>query len=188
MEKTISKKKAIIIIGIVLVILIVAFIIMRKYVRNKPQTPSTGSAGAPRQDAQVLMVPIEGPLTSPFGPRTAPVAGASTFHNGIDIGAPLNADIVAPLDGVVKKIYNAGMGGKQLLIQHGNWVTGYADLNGYASIAEGDHVSQGQVIAYAGKSGPSTGAHLHFTLTDPSGNKVDPMKYFGSPLPGTILT
>lgn len=176
--KKISNKKAIIIIGVVLLLIIVFFLIMR-YVKNKPRK-SVDQFGGP----QIFMAPIEGPVTSGFGPRSAPVEGASTFHNGIDIGAPLNAPIVAPLDGVVQKIYNAGMGGKQLLIKHGDWTTGYADLNGYAAgLTEGNTVQQGEVIAYAGKSGPSTGTHLHFTLTDPSGVKVDPYLYIGNPLP-----
>lgn len=179
-----TKKKILIIAGIIIFLLITGYFIYYMYNKKKNISASNPSGGGDGTGPQILLPPIEGPLTSPFGPRTAPVTGASTFHNGIDIGATLNAPIHAPMDGVVEGIYNAGMGGKQMVIKHGDWKTGYADLNGYAEgLKQGDTVTQGQVIAYAGQSGPSTGVHLHFTLTNPAGLKVDPINYLNQPLP-----
>lgn len=170
--------------GIILLVVVAMVIIFKKYLQRPLMNSFSSGDGSDSQD-QVFMAPLSGPITSPFGPRSAPVEGASTFHNGVDIGAALNTPIQAPLDGTVKQIYFTSLGGKQLVLEHaGGWQTGYADLNGYAAgLIEGQTVSQGDTIAYAGKSGPSTGTHLHFTLTNPEGNKVDPSHYFDAPLP-----
>lgn len=133
----------------------------------------------------IFRAPIDGPITSGFGPRSAPVPGASTFHAGIDIGADMNDAVRAPLDGIIEKIFTDAKGGKQMIMRHaGGWRTGYADLNKW-NMRQGASIKQGQIIAYAGKSGPSTGPHLHFSLTDPAGTKVDPTRYFGRELPGS---
>jgi murein DD-endopeptidase MepM/ murein hydrolase activator NlpD len=123
-------------------------------------------------------VPLKGKVTSKFGSRTAPTAGASTTHNGVDIAAAVGTPIVSPLDGVVADINTHPTGGKQLIIKHINgYRTGYAHLSGYA-VNIGDKVKQGQVIAYVGNTGTTTGAHLHFTLTNSLGIKVNPEDYF----------
>lgn len=123
-------------------------------------------------------VPLKGRVTSKFGKRTAPTTGASTEHNGVDIAAAVGSPIVCPLDGVVSDINTHKMGGKQLIIKHVNgYRTGYAHLSGYnCKVAE--KVKQGQIIAFVGNTGVSTGAHLHFTVTNPIGIKVNPEDYF----------
>lgn len=121
--------------------------------------------------------PVSGKITSRFGTRTAPTAGASSNHNGIDIAAPLGTPIVAPLDGEVTNINTHATGGKQLIIKHNNgYKTGYAHLSAYA-VVQGQSVTQGQTIAYVGNTGASTGPHLHFTVTNPLGVKVNPEDY-----------
>lgn len=138
---------------------------------------------------QLLNMPLEGKITSPFGPRNAPVAGASTFHNGIDI-APKSAtsQVKSPYDGIVWKIFSTTNGGNSLIIRHEvapnqYWYTGYAHLKSYApGLKQGDKVTQGQFIAMPGNTGIGTGVHLHFTLTNPKGVKVDPLLYIGKPL------
>ncbi|GHV46504.1 hypothetical protein FACS1894180_9260 [Bacteroidia bacterium] len=116
-------------------------------------------------------------ISSKFGLRKAPTAGASTNHNGIDIACPTGTQVVAPADGVVKSVYSNNTGGKQLVIEHTEgWRTGYAHLSEYQVVA-GQSVTQGQPIAKTGNTGISTGAHLHFTLTC-NGVKIDHEKYF----------
>ena len=123
-------------------------------------------------------VPVKGKITSGFGKRKHPITNVVTEHNGVDISASLGTPIVSPLDGTVTDVNTHPTGGKQLIIKHINgYKTGYAHLNGYA-VNKGDSVKQGQVIAYVGNSGASTGAHLHFTLTNPVGIKVNPEDYF----------
>ncbi len=122
--------------------------------------------------------PLKGKVKTKFGNRIAPIAGASTNHNGVDISAPLGTPIISPLDGVVLDINTHKTGGKQLIIKHTNgYRTGYAHLNSYA-VEKGSIVKQGQIIAYVGNTGLSTGAHLHFTVTNPLGIKVNPEEYF----------
>lgn len=121
--------------------------------------------------------PVKGRITSPFGERTHPVTGAVAGHNGIDIAAPIGTDVLAAADGVVGSVYSTATGGKQVVVVHDNgWKSGYAHLSEQL-VRTGDHVAQGQVIAKSGNTGQVTGPHLHFTMTDNSGSKVDPIKY-----------
>ena len=125
--------------------------------------------------------PVEGShkISSGFGMRVHPVTGVQKFHNGVDIPVPLNTKILAPADGVVEKVYWTDLAGNQIVIKHNNgYKTGYAHLTSSA-VAVGDKVKKGKVIAYSGNTGTSTtGAHLHFTLTNPAGEKIDPQSIF----------
>ena len=122
--------------------------------------------------------PVTGPITSKFGPRKAPVAGASTYHNGVDVGVPVGTQVVAPWDGTVLSTYSNAAGGNQMIVKHPNgYRTGYAHLSGYVA-TKGQAVRQGEAICLSGNTGHSTGPHLHFTLTNPAGQKVDPLTVF----------
>ena len=117
-------------------------------------------------------------ISSGFGHRAAPLKGASTEHNGVDLAVPENSSVFAPMDGVVTKIYSNSKGGNQLIVQHPDGSrSGYAHLNGY-KVKVGDQVTRGQVIALSGNTGNSSGPHLHFTFRNPSGDLVDPVDYF----------
>lgn len=119
-------------------------------------------------------------VTSGFGTRIHPVTKEKHFHNGVDFAGKVGDSIVSPFDGVVKDVYTNSVGGNQLLIKHINgYTTGYAHLN-KTLVKKGDVVKQGQQIAELGKTGRVTGAHLHFTLTNVAGIKVDPLKYLQS--------
>lgn len=139
---------------------------------------------------QVLLMPLDGIITSPYGPRKAPVPGASTFHNGIDIAPKQKGDVIkAPLDGTIYSMFTSNMGGLSMIIQHEvspgvYWTTGYADLSAYASgLKAGDKVTQGQTIGLPGSpEGKSTGVHVHFTLKNPKGETVDPAQYINKSL------
>ena len=67
--------------------------------------------------------PVTGKVTSKFGKRTAPLPGASTNHNGVDIGVPIGTEVKSPWDGTVKKVYSNALGGKQIIIDHSNGYT-----------------------------------------------------------------
>ena len=123
--------------------------------------------------------PVSGRVTSRFGYRPHPVTGkASSYHNGVDIAVPLGTAIIAPADGTVTTVNSTAAGGLQVIITHTNgWRTGYAHLSSQL-VRQGQTVRQGETIALSGNTGQTTGPHLHFTLTDPSGNKTDPEKYF----------
>jgi len=124
--------------------------------------------------------PVTGNITSGFGTRKHPVTGVISEHNGVDIAVPIGTPIKSPLNGTVAQINTHATGGKQIIIKHTNgYKTGYAHLFEYAQgIVEGKKILQGEVVAFSGNSGKTTGPHLHFTLTNPMGVKVDPALYF----------
>ena len=133
------------------------------------------------EDDYVLPVQVKFKMSSGYGPRRAPIKGASTFHNGLDMGIPINTDIFSIKDGVVKSVWydNKAGGGKSIIIEHSDGSrSGYAHLNDY-KVKVGDRVSKGQRIALSGNTGRSTGPHLHFTYRPPGSSKaVDPRMYF----------
>lgn len=122
--------------------------------------------------------PVIGKITSKFGKRTAPTAGASTTHNGVDVAVPVGTRIRAPWDGTVLDTYSNAAGGTQMIVTHPNgYRTGYAHLSGYIK-RKGENVKAGEGICLSGNTGHTTGPHLHFTLTDPHGGKIDPETMF----------
>lgn len=123
-----------------------------------------------------LIAPCNGEITSTFGYRDVPIAGASSNHQGLDIAVAANSDIVAADGGKVSSVgYNSGYG-HYVKISHGNGrYTFYAHLNGYY-VQKGQAVSKGEVIALSGSTGVSTGPHLHFEVIE-NGVNVDPLPY-----------
>ena len=133
----------------------------------------------------LLRTPLDGAhVTSGFGMRMHPILGFTKMHTGIDFGAPIGTPVFAAGDGVVKEARWAGGYGRWLQIQHnGQWATGYGHLSGWA-VHEGERVHQGQVVAYVGSTGRSTGPHLHYEVIF-DGQKINPT---GAKVPqGTIL-
>lgn len=134
------------------------------------------------QDIENMLWPLpkSGRVTSGFGYRNAPTAGASTYHRGIDIGAGdlsgSDRNVVAALAGtVIEASYNK-TSGNYIKIDHGNGlVTAYLHADKlYAKV--GDYIERGQVIMLAGNTGVSSGPHLHFGIFI-NGVAVDPLKY-----------
>ena len=122
--------------------------------------------------------PVTGKITSRFGRRKAPTPGASTLHNGVDIAVPAGTEIKSPWDGTVLQTYSNDTGGRQMIVTHTNgYRTGYAHLSAFRARA-GQQVKAGDTICLSGNTGRSTGPHLHFTLTNPAGAKIDPETIF----------
>ena len=116
-------------------------------------------------------------ISSFFGPRRAPIEGASTNHGAIDIAVATGTDVLASADGVVEYVGNDPDGyGNYITIDHQNgYKTRYAH-NSQILVHKGDTVTKGQVIAKSGSTGNSTGPHLHFEI-HLNGTKVDPLDY-----------
>lgn len=115
-------------------------------------------------------------VSSRFNPkRFHPVLKRYRAHLGVDYAAPRGTKIYAAGDGVVSFVGNKGGYGKTVTIQHsGGYMTLYAHLNGYAKgIKKGKKVKKGQLIAYVGSTGLSTGPHLHLGLYK-NGNAINP--------------
>lgn len=118
--------------------------------------------------------PYEFRVASGFGPRKAPKKGASTNHNGIDLGMREGSNIYSIKPGKVLSAYYNSKGGNQVIIAHNDGTrSGYAHLKDFA-IKEGDVVGAGDIIGYVGNTGISTGPHLHFTYRNEKGDLVDP--------------
>ncbi len=135
----------------------------------------------------LLRTPVDGArLTSRFGQRRHPVLGYARAHQGVDFGAGQGTPILAAGDGKVVKASRWGGYGNWLQIRHsGGWDTGYAHISRYAKgVRPGAHVRQGQVVAYVGTTGMSTGPHLHYEVWQ-NGRRVNPV---GAKVPqGTVL-
>lgn len=131
-------------------------------------------------------------VTSQYGWRGDPFGGSSTeYHKGIDIACSKGTPIVAVKDGIVTRASWNGGYGECVVIYHGNGISSlyaHCDDTGRSGrptyeVKVGDSVKAGQVIAYVGTTGRSTGDHLHFgvidtnTYTSLGGNYVNPNKY-----------
>lgn len=105
-------------------------------------------------------------VSSSFGFRRHPIAGFRKMHQGIDFAAALGTPVIAPSDGVVVEARRWGGYGNWLRIRHADGLeTGYGHLSRYASgMRAGQRVTQGQVVAYVGSTGASTGPHLHYEI------------------------
>lgn len=115
-------------------------------------------------------------VTSDYGNRVSPTAGASSYHKGIDIGAGYGADIVAAADGRVVTAAYSSSGGNYVMIDHGNGLyTVYMHASSLC-VSAGQNVTAGQVVAKVGSTGISTGNHLHFGVSL-NGSYVSPWNY-----------
>jgi murein DD-endopeptidase MepM/ murein hydrolase activator NlpD len=108
--------------------------------------------------------PVIGRITSEFGYRIRPNFGYRQLHTGIDIAVPSGTPIRAAGDGVVYSAGWKGSYGNAVIIDHGSGImTLYGHNSGFA-VSTGQTVKRGQVIAYAGSTGNSTGPHCHFEV------------------------
>lgn len=120
--------------------------------------------------------PASARITSSFGDRESPTAGASSNHKGIDIGAPTGSNIVAAASGTVTISTYSYSAGNYVMINHGGGVSTVYMHCSKLLVSVGDTVKQGDVIAKVGSTGYSTGPHLHFGIRQ-NGTYVNPSKY-----------
>ncbi|MCR5323153.1 MAG: peptidoglycan DD-metalloendopeptidase family protein [Lachnospiraceae bacterium] len=115
---------------------------------------------------------------SKFGYRKAPTKGASTYHQGWDIGGEFGAPIVSVLAGTAEVVsYNSSAGNFVRVNHGGGLVTVYCHMSKQL-VSQGEHVKQGQTIGLVGSTGVSTGPHLHFGVKV-NDVYVDPDPYIG---------
>ena len=114
-------------------------------------------------------------LTSPFGYRTAPTTGASTYHQGVDLDTGTGWPVVATRAGTAYTAYGSAAGNYVTVDHHDGFRSVYMHLSGFA-VGNGTNVSAGQCIGYTGSTGVSTGDHLHFGISY-NGVYVNPCNY-----------
>ncbi len=120
--------------------------------------------------------PASGRITSGFGNRKSPTAGASSNHKGIDISASTGSSIVAAAGGTVSIATYSYSAGNYVVVNHGNGLSTVYMHCSQLLVSAGDTVKAGQTIAKVGSTGYSTGSHLHFAVRK-NGSYVNPSSY-----------
>ena len=123
-----------------------------------------------------MIWPLSGPITSEFGWRTHPIFGNARFHSGLDIGGDYGLPIHAAQSGVVIEAGWIGGYGNTVMIEHGGGIVTLYGHNESLAVSVGQSVNQGDVIAYCGSTGNSTGPHCHFEVRL-GGEPVSPWDY-----------
>lgn len=132
---------------------------------------SSSSGGTGR-----FMWPCRGEITSYFGWRTHPIFGTTKYHSGMDIAVDYGTPIMAADSGTV--IYSGWLGGYgyAVMIDHGSGLVTLYAHNQSLNVYEGQYVTKGTCIAYAGSTGYSTGPHCHFEVRL-HGEVTEPLNY-----------
>lgn len=133
-------------------------------------------------------------ITSPFGPRRAPVAGATTMHRGCDFIGFALVRAVATGRVVAAGTPNGWSGGGiQVWVQHDGFLTRYMHLKSTPPVRVGDDVPAGRILGVMGRTGNVTGVHLHLEVVV-NGAQVDPVPFItarldtATPAGGTSTT
>ena len=140
-----------------------------------PGSSSGGGSGG------ALAYPVNARVSSGFGYRRHPILNYQKLHTGTDFAAPCGTPITAAADGEIVSTGWAGGYGNQVVIAHGridgvSLATSYNHLTSF--VVTSGSVRRGQLIAYSGTTGLSTGCHLHFETRE-AGTPVDPMLWLG---------
>lgn len=134
-------------------------------------------------------------ITSYYGRRKKPTAGASSFHKGVDIGAPTGSNLVSIMDGIITMAKFNGSGGYTIIVQSSNMNAIYCHVHDKYLPTVNSKVKKGQIIGKVGPknvygvsnnpykdskgnptNGATTGAHLHFSIMI-NGEYVNPLEY-----------
>jgi len=120
--------------------------------------------------------PVTGRISSDFGWRRRPLGGGSEHHNGVDIPARTGTPIRAAGGGTVTFSGWQNGYGQTVIIDHGGGITTAYTHNSRNNVEVGHRVTRGQIIAYVGSTGRTTGAHLHYEVRI-NNAAVDPIPF-----------
>ncbi|WP_144762122.1 M23 family metallopeptidase [Curtobacterium sp. 9128] len=125
--------------------------------------------------------PAGGRITSSYGTRVHPITGATSFHDGIDLGSACSSAIVAASAGTVEYVGWYSGYGNYVRINHGNGVkSAYGHIvNGGFRVTKGQQVAAGTLVALVGSTGNSTGCHLHYE-THVGGGTTNPVSFMAA--------
>lgn len=125
-------------------------------------------------------------ISSGFGARSAPTAGASTNHAGIDISVPAGTLATSTEAGTISEVgYNSARGNYIKVNYNSGYSAIYQHLQS-ALVSTGQTVKEGAALGLTGSTGISTGPHLHFEVRDRSGTLIDPEIYLKGKGSGTM--
>ena len=98
------------------------------------------------------------------------------MHEGLDIATQVGTSVIAPCDGIVTLVTEDYGYGKMIEINNGNGIMTRYGHNSKIAVRVGNRVKRGDLIAYVGNTGRSTGPHLHYEVIV-NGVHANPMKY-----------
>ena len=120
--------------------------------------------------------PVRGEISGGFGQRMDPLSGEGAFHSGVDISASMGTEVAATADGVIIFADRESGYGKEILIDHGAGITTRYGHLSQIYVVVGQQVAQGQIIGAVGRTGKTTGPHLHYEVRI-NQTPVNPSKY-----------
>jgi murein DD-endopeptidase MepM/ murein hydrolase activator NlpD len=125
------------------------------------------------------ILPLEGDheISSSFGYRRNPFGRwTNEFHNGVDFACDYGTPVHATAAGVIAFAGWDSVYGRRVDIDHGSGIVTFYGHNSSLLVKQGDTVQKGDLIAYSGNSGRSTGSHLHYGALD-HGESIDPLRF-----------
>lgn len=120
--------------------------------------------------------PVPGNITSSYGTRENPVRGGRDFHSGIDISTATGTPVTATADGVVIFSAWSGGSGNLVVLEHGFGYSTFYAHNKQNVVKVGQRVKRGELVAYSGSTGSSTGPHSHYEIWK-DGKHTNPMPF-----------
>jgi len=120
--------------------------------------------------------PVEGWLSSKFGYRVHPIKKSRKLHSGLDIATRPGKPVRVTADGVVSFSGRSGGNGNLVAVEHGFGYTTYYAHNKKNAVNVGQVMKRGDIVAYIGSTGSSTGPHVHYEVWK-NGKSVDPMPF-----------
>jgi murein DD-endopeptidase MepM/ murein hydrolase activator NlpD len=148
-----------------------------RYQPDSEEAPEYFDAKGESAKGLLMKTPVDGArISSGFGSRFHPILGYTRMHKGVDFAVPTGTPVMSAGNGTVLFMGRASGYGNFVQISHGNgYATAYAHLSRFAAgMRKGARVRQGQVFAYSGNTGNSTGPHLHYEIRVNSG-QVNPL-------------
>jgi len=124
--------------------------------------------------------PVRGLITAGYGYRLSPFTGQREMHEGLDIAAPFGSPILATAEGIVSFVGPLGSFGTVVFLNHGHGLTTFYAHASSTRVKEGQPVKRGQIVAFVGTSGRTTGPHVHYEVQI-NGATVNPLKYIIDP-------
>ncbi len=120
-----------------------------------------------------ICAPTNGTVTSQFGWRTHPITDKLGFHTGIDIANSMGTPITAAFSGNVYECGKSEAYGNYIIMRHSDSLYTFYGHCESLKATEGMNIRSGEIIAYMGSTGYSTGPHLHFEIRI-DGKRFDP--------------
>jgi murein DD-endopeptidase MepM/ murein hydrolase activator NlpD len=154
-------------------------IVLYRYQPDPDQAPEYFDAKGESAKGILMKTPVDGArISSGFGSRFHPVLGYTRMHKGVDFAVPVGTPVMAAGNGTVQFMGRASGYGNFLKIDMGSGMGfGYAHLSRFApGLRRGARVRQGQIVAYSGNTGLTTGPHLHYEIFQ-HGTQINPLTF-----------